>query len=217
LFILTFADSDHCLATPHTPIHISAADPTLILTKSRARDLTQATSAALRKHFGIGVNGKGKDVCSVISTGHYLLPVLSYGIIGAGGVFSAASAASTASELSKQLQGAQSKVLVTVDGIKDTAIKAAEEAGWGANGGGRVLVMSEGKVWELRVVEDGGNLGKNLIDERDLLAWQKITDPWELDHSLVILIYSSGTTGLPKGMCSRCCSTVLQKDADLLK
>jgi 4-coumarate--CoA ligase len=127
---------------------------------------------------------------------------LSYGIIGAGGVFSAASAASTASELSKQLQGAQSKVLVAVDGIKDTAIKAAEEAGWGANGGGRVLVMSEGKEWELRVVKDGGNLGENLIDENDFLAWQKITDPWELDHSLVILIYSSGTTGLPKGMCA---------------
>lgn len=197
---LTSTDSEHCLAKPDTPIHISAADPTLILTKSRARDLTQATSAALRKHFGIGVNGQGKDICSVISTGHYLLPVLSYGIIGAGGVFSAASAASTASELSKQLQGAHSKILVTVEGIRNTAIKAAEEAGWGANGGGRVLVMSEGREWELRVVKEGGNLGENLIDGSDKLAWQLITDPWELENSLVVLIYSSGTTGLPKGM-----------------
>ncbi|KAH9864796.1 hypothetical protein IAQ61_008741 [Plenodomus lingam] len=133
------------LKNPDQPIHISAADPTLTLTISRARDLTHATSAALRKHFDIGVQGAGQDICSVISTGHYLLPVLAYGIIGASGVLSAASATSTASELSKQIQGAQSKILVTVEATKDVAIKAAEEAGWGANGGGRVLLMSEGK------------------------------------------------------------------------
>jgi 4-coumarate--CoA ligase len=194
-----FTDSDHCLAKPDTPIHISAADPNLILTTSRARDLTQATSAALRKHFGIGARGRGKDICSVISTGHYLLPVLSYGIIGAGGVFSAASAASTAGELSKQLQTAHSEILVTVEGTKETAVKAAEAAGWGANGGGRVLVMSEGKEWELKVVEKNGQMGRNLIDESDKLPWQKITDSYDLENSLVILIYSSGTTGLPKG------------------
>lgn len=136
----------------------------------------------------------------MISTGHYLLPVLSYGIIGAGGVFSAASAASTASELSKQLQGAQSKVLFTVEGIRETAVKAAEEAGWGAHGGGRVVVMGEGKEWELRVIGKDGRLGENIINESDRLPWQKITDPYDLENSLVILIYSSGTTGLPKGV-----------------
>ena len=136
----------------------------------------------------------------MISTGHYLLPVLSYGIIGAGGVFSAASAASTASELSKQLQGAQSKLLITVEGTRDAAVKAAEDSGWGSSGGGRVLLMSEGKEWELRVIGKDGQLGRNLIDGNDKLPWQKITDPYELENSLVILIYSSGTTGLPKGI-----------------
>lgn len=135
----------------------------------------------------------------MISTGHYLLPVLSYGVIGAGGVFSAASAASTAGELSKQIQGAGSKVLVTVEATRETAVKAAEEAGWGENGGGRVLLMSEGKDWKLQVIGKDGQLKKNLIDESDKLPWQKITDPWELENSLVVLIYSSGTTGLPKG------------------
>jgi 4-coumarate--CoA ligase len=141
----------------------------------------------------------------VISTGHYLLPVLSYGIIGAGGVFSAASAASTSGELSKQLETAHSKILITVEGIKETAIKAAEVAGWGAHGGGRVLVMSEGKEWELKVIDKNGQLGRNIIDENDRLPWQKITDPYDLENSLVILIYSSGTTGLPKGKSVRYC------------
>jgi len=136
----------------------------------------------------------------VISTGHYLLPVLSYGIIGAGGVFSAASAASTASELSKQLQGAQSKLLITVEGTRDAAVKAAEDAGWGSSGGGRVLLMSEGREWELKIIGKDGKTGENIINESDKLPWQKITDPYELENNLVILIYSSGTTGLPKGI-----------------
>ncbi|KAF1851737.1 4-coumarate-CoA ligase-like protein [Cucurbitaria berberidis CBS 394.84] len=193
-------DSEHALVKPDSPIHISASDPSLVLTISRARDLTQVTSAALRKHFGIGVQGAGKDICSVISTGHYLLPILSYGVIGAGGVFSAASAASTASELSKQIQSAQSKILVTVEATKETAVKAAVKAGWGANGGGRVLLMSEGREWSLNVIQENGQLGPNLVDQSERLPWKRITDPHELENSLVILIYSSGTTGLPKGV-----------------
>lgn len=135
----------------------------------------------------------------MIATGHYLLPVLSYGVIGAGGVFSAASAASTSGELSKQLQGARSKILVTVEATRETAVKAAEEAGWGANGGGRVILMSEEKEWKLQVIGKDGKLGQNIIDENDKLLWEKITNLKELEDSLVILIYSSGTTGLPKG------------------
>ncbi|KAI4605305.1 hypothetical protein J4E83_010730 [Alternaria metachromatica] len=159
-----------------------------------------ATSAALRKHFGIGAYGPGRDVCSVISTGHYLLPVLAYGIIGAGGIFSAASAASTASELAKQLQGASSKILVTCQATLETTIRAAEDAGWGQGGGGRVLLMSEGREWTLKIVGKDGRPGQNIIDGGDLLPWTRITDRKELDESLIVLIYSSGTTGLPKGV-----------------
>ncbi|KAF2749208.1 4-coumarate-CoA ligase-like protein [Sporormia fimetaria CBS 119925] len=193
-------DRENSNATSSTIINLSAANPTLSLTVSQTRHLTQATSSALRRHFNIGTSGAGKDICSVISTGHYLLPVLFYGIIGCGGVFSAASAASTAGELSKQIIGAESKVLFASEATRDVAVQAAEEAGWGKNGGGRVVVMSEGRTWELRVVLGDGSLGENLIDETQKLQWERITDPEVLENSLIILIYSSGTTGLPKGV-----------------
>jgi acyl-coenzyme A synthetase/AMP-(fatty) acid ligase len=199
LFPLT--DSEHSLAKPNTRLHISAADSNLILTTSRARILTQATSAALRKHFGIGAHGPGKDVCSVVSTGHYLLPVLAYGVIGAGGIFSAASASSTVSELAKQIQSAGSKILVTCQATLETSIRAAEEAGWGDGGGGRVVVMGEEREWELRVVVGkDGKVEGNLVDEGDRLEWERVEDSKVLEERVVVLIYSSGTTGLPKGV-----------------
>jgi len=78
-------------------------------------------------------------------------------------------------------------------------VKAAEEAGWGTCGGGRVLLMSEGRNWELRIIGNDGEPGGNIINENDKLAWQRITNRQELEDSLIVLIYSSGTTGLPKG------------------
>jgi acyl-coenzyme A synthetase/AMP-(fatty) acid ligase len=63
--------------------------------------------------------------------------------------------------------------------------------------------VGEGRDWELKVIGKDGQLGRNLIDESDKLPWQKITDPFDLENSLVILIYSSGTTGLPKGKYTR--------------
>ncbi|KAJ4297499.1 hypothetical protein N0V90_005391 [Kalmusia sp. IMI 367209] len=188
------------LFDPETKLHISAADPSLSLTVSRTRTLTEATSSALRRHFGIGANGAGQDIVSVISNGHFLLPVLVYGIIGAEGVLSAASTAGTVSDVSKQLLGAESKILICTESTKYVALNAAEEAGWGRNGGGRVLIMGEGKEWSLKAVQPNFQLGPNLIDENQRLPWKKITDPDTLDNSLVILIYSSGTTGLPKGV-----------------
>lgn len=200
--LLTRTDSKHSLTEENTPIHISAADPSLQLTVSGCRALTHSTSAALRKHFGIGAQGPGKDIVSVISTGHYLLPTLFYGVIGAEGVFSAASAASTAGELSKQIVQAGSKILVTCEATREVAVRAAEEAGWGANGGGRVVLMSEDASWTLRVVQGDGSLSPNLVNSNEKLEWQRITDRTVLENSLVVLIYSSGTTGLPKGIAS---------------
>ncbi|KAL5406372.1 hypothetical protein PMIN04_012071 [Paraphaeosphaeria minitans] len=140
----------------------------------------ELTSAALRKHFNIGACGSGKDIVSVISTGHYLLPTLFYGVIGAGG-------------WEQDLGGVR-------DDERYVAVRAAEEAGWGRNGGGRVVVMSEGAQWTLRIVQENGSLGANLVNEKEKLKWEPITDRAVLENSLVVLIYSSGTTGLSKGV-----------------
>lgn len=62
-----------------------------------------------------------------------------------------------------------------------------------------MLLMSEGRDWSLRTFQKNGELGPNLIDKEHELPWEKIINAQELESSLVVLIYSSGTTGLPKG------------------
>lgn len=58
-----------------------------------------------------------------------------------------------------------------------------------------LLLDSTAGEWKLESVE--GNF--NAIS-KELLPWEKITDPGELKNSLIVILWSSGTTGLPKGV-----------------
>ncbi|KAF4551519.1 AMP-binding enzyme-like protein 24 [Elsinoe fawcettii] len=177
-----------------TVLHASADDPGQYITKADARKHTKRTAHALRKHFGIGANGPGKNVVTVISTGHFMVPLLFYGVIAADGIFSAVSAASTDKELTGLLNGAGCSLLVCNEATKDVAVKAADAAGLPKD---RVVVTSDSREWSLNRVSEPGI---ELLDDGEL-QWRKITDKKELAESLVVLIYSSGTTGLPKSVC----------------
>ncbi len=84
--------------------------------------------------------------------------------------------------------------------MKDIAVEAATLASWGEDGGGRVVLMSDGFDWSLNLLQTNGMLSLNLVNENEKLPWRKITDPVELENNPAVLFYSSGTTGLPKGL-----------------
>lgn len=126
-----------------------------------------------------------------------MLPVLFYGVIAAGGVYSSASFTSTASELAAQIKRAKSNIVLASEDCFDVAIAAAKDCGISLS---RVLILqSMGHRRELRCAATDRNYLQEPWSSDQRLDWERIEDPETLKNRTICLLYSSGTTGLPKG------------------
>lgn len=184
-------DSQHSLAEDSTVLHLSAENPDRSLTKWQLKGLTQRIAHCLSTHFRTGCRGPNKDVVTVMTSGQPISPAVFFGVIAAGGVYSAASPSLTADELSHQVRLTRSEVLICSSEVVQTACKTARDCGIPLH---NVLVLESEPSWSLARVADGLNL---LTDDR--MDWKEITDPQQLAESIVVIIWSSGTTGVPKG------------------
>ncbi|KFY46509.1 hypothetical protein V495_02405 [Pseudogymnoascus sp. VKM F-4514 (FW-929)] len=189
---LLTGDHERCSAKEDSLLHAEATNPERSITKSQARVLTKQVAHGLRNGFGIGANGPGKDVVMVMCSGQSLLPMLFYGVIAAEGVYSAVSTSATVSELSKQMEQCPVSLLVCTPDTKEVACKAAEKCGLS---NAKIVVLESSSEWSLRSL----STGTNYISEKQL-DWRRITDAKELENSLICLLFSSGTTGPPKGV-----------------
>jgi long-subunit acyl-CoA synthetase (AMP-forming) len=125
----------------------------------------------------------------VITYGQILVPAALFSVIAAGGVYSAASPSSTVSELARQVTIGKSNLIICGAEHIDVASKAAKECGLSLR---NVLVLDSTKgKWKLESVE--GNV--NAISKQKQ-KWRKIFNPQVLKESLVVILWSSGTTGL---------------------
>jgi 4-coumarate--CoA ligase len=120
-----------------------------------------------------------------------MIPVAFYGVIIAGGVYSAASPSSTVADLARQIKVGLSRLLICAAEHKDVATKAAKEAGLPLD---RILVV-ESSPRSFASLD-----GKMNVISNQRLTWERITDPTALKKSLIVILWSSGTTGLPKGV-----------------
>lgn len=185
-------ESEHCAAKEETPLYAEASDPTKVIIKSQARILTRQIAHFLRHEYGIGQDGPGEDVIATVSTGQHALACLFFGVIAAEGVYSAASPGATVEELVRQMQDGPAKVVVCSADVKYLAEAAADIVGLPKR---NILIFES--TPEIKLESFDGSVRCRFDQE---LQWRQIADANELEQSKICMLYSSGTTGLSKGV-----------------
>ncbi|KAL2357169.1 putative 4-coumarate-CoA ligase [Cryomyces antarcticus] len=182
---------------PTTPILIDAERPDeYSLSLSTYRLWSQRLAAGLQ-HAGL----KPGDRVLLFSGNTLFFPVVLLGVIMAGGIFTGANPTYVARELAYQLKDSGALFLITVEGSLDTAMEATESIGMSKD---RVFVFDDGRATFDRKAQGRGetrhwtHLLASEEEGRDF-KWEELSTDEELNQTIA-LNYSSGTTGVPKGV-----------------
>ena len=149
------------------------------LTGAMLEDLIRRLAGGLTAR-GLGPSSKGGHVVAVMAPNIPEYAAIFHGVAYAGGTITTVNPLYTADELRFQLNDARAEILITIPAFLDTA-KAAI-TGTGVT---EVFVLGEGDATPFEAL---------------LGAPQMAQTPVDLDQHTVVLPYSSGTTGLPKGV-----------------
>jgi acyl-coenzyme A synthetase/AMP-(fatty) acid ligase len=152
---------------------------------------------ALREHFGVGKHSSGTDVVLSICNGSVFLPNFFYAVLAADGIFSSASTGFTPAEIARQIEDGGARVLVCSADCLHSTLAAAKVAGISEE---RVVVLDNPRRGQFRLLQ--ANSGHDVLGDYKgcSLDWKRISDPSVLASQTIALLYSSGTTGLPKGV-----------------
>ena len=178
------------------PLLIDAARPEYALSHASYRLWSQRLATGLKEHgFQPG------DRLLLFSGNTLFFPVVLMGTIMAGGVFTGANPGYVARELAYQIKDSGAKVLIAAEGSLDVALEAAKEANFPLesvysfdNGYATLSGQSPGS----QGIQRWSTLLASPITA-STFAWPTYATFADM-QTTAVLNYSSGTTGVPKGV-----------------
>jgi 4-coumarate--CoA ligase len=164
--------------------------------------LTPHTYRLWSQRFAAGLVKSGLqtgDRVLLYSGNDLFFPVVFMGIVMAGGIFTGANPTYVARELAFQLKDSGAKYLLCAAGSLETGIEAARLAGLPRE---KVYVFDSGVYDNTGRAMEGCPYWGDLLaspEEGEKFTWDELSTP-ELADKTLVLNYSSGTTGRPKGV-----------------
>ena len=132
------------------------------------------------------------EAVMIFTPNHIFVPVAYLGIVGAGRVFSGANPIYTVAEVEYQIRNTGTRLILAHPSLVETAVEAGRRAGLDKS---RIFQFSDRPCAPLKGVKDWRDVSVSSED----YSWDPMCATSKT--TLATINYSSGTTGLPKGVC----------------